>query len=75
MSKTGAKPRILVVDDEEEIRDSLELLMTSEGLIVDAVADAETCLKQIETESSIWFCWTLCCRAVQVWMCKRNSRH
>ena len=51
MSKTGAKPRILVVDDEEEIRDSLELLMTSEGLVVDAVADAETCLKQIETES------------------------
>ena len=50
MSKPG-KPRILVVDDEEEIRDSIELLMSSEGLLVDAVADADACLKQIETES------------------------
>jgi len=50
MSRPG-KPRILVVDDEEGIRDSIELLMTSEGLLVDAVADANACLKQIETES------------------------
>ncbi len=39
------------MDDEEGIRDSIELLMSSEGLVVDAVADADACLKQIETES------------------------
>ncbi len=50
MSKPG-KPRILVVDDEEEIRDSITFLMRSEGLEVDAVADADACLNQIETES------------------------
>ena len=50
MSNPG-KPRVLVVDDEEGIRDSIELLMSSEGLVVDAVADADACLKQIETES------------------------
>ena len=50
MSKPG-KARILVVDDEEEIRDSIKLLMSSEGLVVDAVADGNACLKQIEAES------------------------
>ena len=51
MSKQGTKPRVLVVDDEEEIRDSLELLLSSEGLGVDTVADAEACLGQIESNS------------------------
>lgn len=51
MSKQGTKPRVLVVDDEEEIRDSLELLLSSEGLGVDTVADAEACLGQIESNA------------------------
>ena len=42
---------MLVVDDEEAIRDSLELLLNSEGLGVDTVADAEACLGQIESNS------------------------
>ena len=51
MSKSATKPRILIVDDEEEIRDSIALLMNSEGLVVDAVADGDACLRQIETKS------------------------
>ena len=51
MSKQGTKPRVLIVDDEEEIRDSLELLLSSEGFGVDTVADAEACLAKIADKS------------------------
>ncbi len=47
MSK--AKPRVLVVDDEEEIRDSLELLLTSEGVLADTVANGEEGIERIES--------------------------
>ena len=47
MSK--AKPRVLVVDDEEEIRDSLELLLTSEGVLADTVANGEEGIERVES--------------------------
>ncbi len=47
MSK--AEPRVLVVDDEEEIRDSLELLLTSEGVLADTVANGEEGIERIES--------------------------
>jgi DNA-binding NtrC family response regulator len=45
------KPRILVVDDEEEIRDSLDLLLRSEGFAVDTVEDGEAALGTLAAES------------------------
>ena len=54
MSRTpqdSKTPRVLVVDDEEEICDSLELLLKSEGLRVDAVTNGEDCIKKIGSDS------------------------
>ena len=48
MSKT--KGQILVIDDEAEIRDSLEALLTSEGFGVASSGDAEGGLRQLDAE-------------------------
>lgn len=48
--KRSSKPRILVVDDEEEIRESLDVLLTSEGCSVDCVVDGEAALARMDTE-------------------------
>ena len=39
---------VLIIDDEEEIRESIEMLLTSEGLSTDTAADGEEGLKKIE---------------------------
>jgi len=39
---------VLVVDDEEEIRESIEMLLASEGLTVETAASGEEGLKKIE---------------------------
>jgi DNA-binding NtrC family response regulator len=39
---------VLIIDDEEEIRESIELLLTSEGLTPDTAATGEQGLKKIE---------------------------
>src|SRR6266545_6424345 len=39
---------VLVIDDEEEIRESIELLLSSEGLTTDTAATGEEGLKKIE---------------------------
>src|SRR2546430_10560963 len=39
---------VLIIDDEEEIRESIEMLLTSEGLSTDTAADGEAGLKKIE---------------------------
>src|SRR3954462_2382538 len=39
---------VLVIDDEEEIREIIEMLLRSEGLTVDTAADGEQGLKKIE---------------------------
>src|SRR5919201_46737 len=39
---------VLIIDDEEEIRESIELLLNSEGLSTDTPADGEEGLKKIE---------------------------
>jgi DNA-binding NtrC family response regulator len=50
-TRHGSRPHVLVVDDDEDVRDSLELLLTSEGLAVDSAGDGEECLKRIGAES------------------------
>src|SRR5438552_7120469 len=42
------KGTVLIIDDEEEIRESIEMLLTSEGLSTDTAADGEEGLKKIE---------------------------
>jgi DNA-binding NtrC family response regulator len=42
------KGTVLIIDDEEEIRESIELLLTSEGLSVDTASDGEEGLKKVE---------------------------
>ena len=39
---------VLIIDDEEEIRESIEILLTSEGLNADTAVDGEAGLKKIE---------------------------
>src|SRR5688572_24416946 len=39
---------VLIIDDEEEIRESIELLLTSEGLSVDTATTGEDGLKKID---------------------------
>src|SRR5215813_13896147 len=39
---------VLVIDDEDEIRESIELLLNSEGLSTDTAANGEEGLKKIE---------------------------
>jgi DNA-binding NtrC family response regulator len=42
------KGTVLIIDDEEEIRESIELLLTSEGLVADIASTGEEGLKKIE---------------------------
>jgi DNA-binding NtrC family response regulator len=42
------KGTVLIIDDEEEIRESIELLLTSEGLTTDTAGTGEDGLKKIE---------------------------
>ncbi len=42
------KGSVLIIDDEEEIRESIELLLTSEGLTVDTASNGEEGLRKIE---------------------------
>ncbi len=42
------KGNVLIIDDEEEIRESIELLLTSEGLSTDTATTGEEGLKKIE---------------------------
>src|SRR5919198_5990070 len=42
------KGMVLIIDDEEEIRESIELLLDSEGLSTDTAANGEEGLKKIE---------------------------
>ncbi|TVR66809.1 MAG: sigma-54-dependent Fis family transcriptional regulator [Gemmatimonadales bacterium] len=46
---TGAAPRILIVEDEEIIRELLVPSLREEGFIVDAVASGEEALKRLES--------------------------
>ena len=39
---------VLIIDDEEEIRESIEILLTSEGLTTDTAVNGEEGLKKIE---------------------------
>jgi DNA-binding NtrC family response regulator len=39
---------VLIIDDEDEIRESIEILLTSEGLTIDTAATGEQGLKKIE---------------------------
>ena len=43
-----AKHRILVIDDEADIRESLELLLTGEGYLVELAENATTGLQKYE---------------------------
>src|SRR6266446_4838062 len=42
---------VLIIDDEEEIRESIEVLLTSEGLTTDTASSGEEGLKKIEGNS------------------------
>ena len=42
------KGSVLIIDDEEEIRESIELLLTSEGLSADTAENGEIGLQKIE---------------------------
>ena len=46
----GVKPRILVVDDEEDLLELLRYNLTKEGYVVDCVASGEEALKEVRRQ-------------------------
>ena len=48
---------ILVIDDEPDIRESLEVLLSSEGYRVELAANATEGLQELEGPPTIWCCW------------------
>ena len=48
---TGSRGKILVVDDEADIREGLELLLTSEGFLVDLAPNGAEGLRKIEANA------------------------
>ncbi len=60
----GAGPaRILVVDDEPAVRESLTSSLEFEGYRVAGAADGVTALDRVEQEAPTWSCWTSSCPA------------
>ena len=51
------KRRILVIDDEADIRESLELLLTAENYVVELAENATAECKSSSPARSTWFCW------------------
>jgi hypothetical protein len=51
-------PRILIIDDESAIRESLETLLSMEGYDVDSAENGELGLERIADSPSIWSCST-----------------
>jgi len=50
-SDSGADAKILVIDDEAGIRESLEVLLTLEGYTVEMAVDGEAGLARLEQNS------------------------
>ena len=60
--------RILVVDDEPGIRQSLCGVLGDEGYQARAVASGEACLQDLLARAlPSWSCWTSGCRASTAW--------
>ena len=69
------KPRrILVVDDEPGIRQSLSGVLEDEGYAVEAVESGEAAWRRCRAAVSNWCCWTSGCPAWTAWRCWRASR-
>jgi CheY-like chemotaxis protein len=64
----SAKGSILVIDDEQEIRESLAQLLKLEGYKADSAATEST------TASSTWFCSTSICPTATASICSSTSR-
>jgi len=50
MSTPGGDKPVLVVEDEEDIREAVELALSMEGISVVSAPDRETALKMIESQ-------------------------
>ena len=53
----ASRGRILVIDDEPDIRESLEALLTGENYHVELAGNATEGLKRLEAPPTIWCCW------------------
>ena len=54
---TTVKGKVLVIDDESDIRESLELLLASEGYAVELAKNAAEGLRKMEVHPAR-FCWS-----------------
>ena len=60
--------RILIVDDEPDIRQSLSGVLEDEGYAAHAVESGEACLDELGPRSPAnWCCWTSGCPAWTAW--------
>ena len=56
---SATKGRILVIDDEADIRESLETLLDMEGYAVELAVDGTEGLRKLEQSAvTTWSCWT-----------------
>jgi two-component system, OmpR family, response regulator MprA len=53
-----APARVLIVDDEPAVRESLTSSLEFEGYQVRAAADGMAALEQVAGPSRTWWCWT-----------------
>lgn len=51
LSKNTTKKRILIVDDEADIRTTVKTLLEREGFLVDIAQNSDECIKKVSVES------------------------
>ena len=59
--------RVLVVDDEPQIRRALAINLHARGYQVDLAATGEEALQAAAEQPATWWSWTLACPASAAW--------
>ena len=67
VSNPEPAPRILIIDDEAAIRESLETLLVLEGYVSTWPLRARPGSDASIAETMTWFCWTWRCRGKTAW--------
>jgi DNA-binding NtrC family response regulator len=62
MPSLGMKPKVLIVDDEKNICESLAAIFTNRGYESKVALSAEQAVEMIASGSPIWQLWMWDCR-------------
>ena len=70
---TEIQQTVYVVEDDEAVRDSLELLLKSDGKAVATYPSATDFLGDYSEDMAAVLCWISACPGWTAWSCRRNS--